>query len=199
MADTPHPNMVRAQEVWDALAKGEMIGLDDQADDVIVENGPGAGPSRSLVRGPIPVLSRRPGTCVPPLAGADRRSVGHDHYGAAKCPAVSTPIATCTSLPPSTSTEPNSAWSRSLPPQPAIAACCGGRPHHQARHGAKGQGGQIKAAGHPVPQALRGPRGLFPPGRHWPLTSIGASLPSGRAWITAAWKLRSAGPNSAQR
>jgi hypothetical protein len=46
MGDAPHPNMVRAQEVWDAVAKGEVAGLDDFADNIVVENGPGAGPWR---------------------------------------------------------------------------------------------------------------------------------------------------------
>lgn len=41
-----HPNQVRAQEVWDALARGELAGLDDQAEGIVVENGPGAGPWR---------------------------------------------------------------------------------------------------------------------------------------------------------
>jgi hypothetical protein len=44
MSDGPHPNLVRAQEVWDAVAKGELAGLDDFADNIAVENGPGAGP-----------------------------------------------------------------------------------------------------------------------------------------------------------
>lgn len=42
----PHPNGVRAQETWDALARGELAGLDDQAENIVVENGPGAGPWR---------------------------------------------------------------------------------------------------------------------------------------------------------
>ena len=46
MGDAPHPNLVKAQEVWDAVAKGELAGLDDFADNVEVENGPGAGPWR---------------------------------------------------------------------------------------------------------------------------------------------------------
>jgi SnoaL-like domain len=41
-----HPNGLRAQAIWDALARGELAGLDDQADDIVVENGPGAGPWR---------------------------------------------------------------------------------------------------------------------------------------------------------
>jgi len=46
MGDPVHPNLVKAQETWDALARGEIAGLDDQADGIIVENGPGAGPWR---------------------------------------------------------------------------------------------------------------------------------------------------------
>jgi len=46
MGDAPHPNLVKAQEVWDAIAKGELAGLDDFTDNITVENGPGAGPWR---------------------------------------------------------------------------------------------------------------------------------------------------------
>lgn len=46
MGDAPHPNLVKAQDTWDALARGELAGLDDQADNIVVENGPGAGPWR---------------------------------------------------------------------------------------------------------------------------------------------------------
>ncbi len=46
MDDALHPHLVRTQETWDAIARGELAGLDDQADTVIVENGPGAGPWR---------------------------------------------------------------------------------------------------------------------------------------------------------
>jgi ketosteroid isomerase-like protein len=45
-----HPNGFRVQETWDALARGEIAGLDDQAENIVVENGPGAGPWR-LVEG----------------------------------------------------------------------------------------------------------------------------------------------------
>jgi SnoaL-like protein len=48
MGDAPHPNLVKAQEVWDAIGRGELAGLDDFTDDVAVENGPGAGPWRVL-------------------------------------------------------------------------------------------------------------------------------------------------------
>jgi len=41
-----HPNMVKAQEAWDAVARGELGGVDDFADAIVVENGPGAGPWR---------------------------------------------------------------------------------------------------------------------------------------------------------
>jgi SnoaL-like protein len=46
MGDAPHPNLLMAQEVWDAIARGELAGLDDFTDDIVVENGPGAGPWR---------------------------------------------------------------------------------------------------------------------------------------------------------
>lgn len=46
MEDGAHPNLIKTQETWDALARGEIAGLDDQADDIVVENGPGAGPWR---------------------------------------------------------------------------------------------------------------------------------------------------------
>jgi hypothetical protein len=46
MDDVLHPNGQKAQETWDALARGELAGLDDQADGIVVENGPGAGPWR---------------------------------------------------------------------------------------------------------------------------------------------------------
>lgn len=56
MGDVPHPNLGKAQETWDALARGELAGLDDQADNVIVENGPGAGPWR-VVEGKEPFFT----------------------------------------------------------------------------------------------------------------------------------------------
>jgi hypothetical protein len=46
MDTASHPNGVRAQQTWDALARGEIAGLDDQAENIVVENGPGAGPWR---------------------------------------------------------------------------------------------------------------------------------------------------------
>ncbi|MBS1837721.1 MAG: hypothetical protein JST64_08485 [Actinobacteria bacterium] len=49
MADL-HPNLVKAQDTWDAVARGELGDTDDFADDIVVENGPGAGPWR-LVEG----------------------------------------------------------------------------------------------------------------------------------------------------
>jgi hypothetical protein len=48
MGEAQHPNLVKAQETWDAVARGEIAGLDDQADGLIVENGPGAGPWRGV-------------------------------------------------------------------------------------------------------------------------------------------------------
>ena len=46
MDDALHPNLVRTQETWDAIAGGELAGLDDWTDTIVVENGPGAGPWR---------------------------------------------------------------------------------------------------------------------------------------------------------
>lgn len=46
MAGNPHPNLLKAQTSWDAVARGELGDVDDFADDLIVENGPGAGPWR---------------------------------------------------------------------------------------------------------------------------------------------------------
>jgi hypothetical protein len=43
-----HPNMVKANDSWEALRRGEMGGLDEFTDDMKVENGPGAGPWRKL-------------------------------------------------------------------------------------------------------------------------------------------------------
>lgn len=47
---TEHPNVERTQDSWDAVARGEiepvLAGL---AEDLIVENGPGAGPWRHIV------------------------------------------------------------------------------------------------------------------------------------------------------
>lgn len=42
-----HPNFVKAQATWDAIGRGEM-NFDDLADDLVVDNGPGAGPWRHL-------------------------------------------------------------------------------------------------------------------------------------------------------
>lgn len=44
--EAEHPSRQKAQAIWDVIAKGELAGLDDQADDIVVENGPGAGPWR---------------------------------------------------------------------------------------------------------------------------------------------------------
>lgn len=46
-ARTDHPNFVKAQETWDAIGRGE-LNVDDLADDIVVDNGPGAGPWRHL-------------------------------------------------------------------------------------------------------------------------------------------------------
>jgi hypothetical protein len=46
MSGSLHPNLVKTQEAWDAIAKGELGGSDDFSDNIIVENGPGAGPWR---------------------------------------------------------------------------------------------------------------------------------------------------------
>jgi ketosteroid isomerase-like protein len=44
-----HPNFTAIQSSWDALAAGDLVGaLDLLADDVVVDNGPGAGPWRHL-------------------------------------------------------------------------------------------------------------------------------------------------------
>ena len=42
-----HPNVKEVQEAWDAVAEGNPAPAFEQlADDVVVENGPGAGPAR---------------------------------------------------------------------------------------------------------------------------------------------------------
>lgn len=46
MSNTSHPNLIKAQESWEAVARGELGGVDDFTDDIVVENGPGAGPWR---------------------------------------------------------------------------------------------------------------------------------------------------------
>ena len=44
-----HPNFASTQKVWDAIAEGDFVsGLDVLTDDVVVDNGPGAGPWRHL-------------------------------------------------------------------------------------------------------------------------------------------------------
>jgi ketosteroid isomerase-like protein len=43
----PHPNFVRTEQSWEAVRRGE-LNLDDLADDIVVENGPGAGPWRHV-------------------------------------------------------------------------------------------------------------------------------------------------------
>jgi ketosteroid isomerase-like protein len=45
-----HPRMAEAQSAWDALAAGDPgPAFDSLAEDVVVENGPGAGPWRHVV------------------------------------------------------------------------------------------------------------------------------------------------------
>lgn len=46
MSDRTHPNAVRTQQTWDAVARGELGDGSDFADGLSVENGPGAGPWR---------------------------------------------------------------------------------------------------------------------------------------------------------
>lgn len=48
MGDAPHPNMAKVQEVWDAVARGELGDPDLFTDDIVFENGPGAGPWRVI-------------------------------------------------------------------------------------------------------------------------------------------------------
>ena len=44
-----HPNFVATQGSWDALAGGDLLGaLDVLSDDVVIDNGPGAGPWRHV-------------------------------------------------------------------------------------------------------------------------------------------------------
>ena len=43
-----HPNMVKTNEAWDAVRRGELGSLDDFTEDLVVENGPGAGPWRHV-------------------------------------------------------------------------------------------------------------------------------------------------------
>src|SRR4051812_44122124 len=44
-----HPNLVATQQSWDAMTNGDLMGaLDLLADDLVVDNGPGAGPWRHL-------------------------------------------------------------------------------------------------------------------------------------------------------
>lgn len=42
-----HPNFVRTEQSWEAVRRGELA-LDDLADAIVVENGPGAGPWRHV-------------------------------------------------------------------------------------------------------------------------------------------------------
>jgi ketosteroid isomerase-like protein len=48
MGDAPHPNMAKVQEVWDAVARGELADPDAFTDNIVFENGPGAGPWRVI-------------------------------------------------------------------------------------------------------------------------------------------------------
>ncbi len=45
VTQTPHPNLVKTQEIWDLVREDRAVEvLDSIADDIIIENGPGAGP-----------------------------------------------------------------------------------------------------------------------------------------------------------
>ena len=44
---TDHPNFINAQAAWDAIGRGD-VDLDAFTDDMVVDNGPGAGPWRHL-------------------------------------------------------------------------------------------------------------------------------------------------------
>ncbi len=76
------PNMIRTQEIWDAIERGELK-LDELADDVVVDNGPGAGP-RPHIESEVAFFTfvmkfvrffKAPGTRpgVPFVAGAEER------------------------------------------------------------------------------------------------------------------------------
>lgn len=44
-----HPNFIRTQEAWDRVARNDFaMALEAVADDVVVDNGPGAGPWRHV-------------------------------------------------------------------------------------------------------------------------------------------------------
>lgn len=44
-----HTNFLRTQQAWDAVAIGDyMTAINDYAEDIIVDNGPGAGPYRHV-------------------------------------------------------------------------------------------------------------------------------------------------------
>jgi ketosteroid isomerase-like protein len=44
-----HPNFTRTQQSWDAVARGDFTqALDELADNLVVDNGPGAGPWRHV-------------------------------------------------------------------------------------------------------------------------------------------------------
>jgi ketosteroid isomerase-like protein len=46
---TTHPNFSRTQGSWDGVARGDFAAAIEQlADDVVIENGPGAGPWRHI-------------------------------------------------------------------------------------------------------------------------------------------------------
>jgi ketosteroid isomerase-like protein len=46
---TEHPNFVTTQKAWDAIAEGDLVGaLEHLADDIVIDNGPGAGPWRHI-------------------------------------------------------------------------------------------------------------------------------------------------------
>ncbi len=82
MDDALHPNLVRTQETWDAIARGELAGLDDQADTIVVENGPGAGPWR-VVEGKEAFLTFA--MQFIPFFGGTWHQDGHCIYGDDRC------------------------------------------------------------------------------------------------------------------
>jgi hypothetical protein len=49
VTEIPHPNLVKTQEIWDLVRQDRAAEvLDSVADDIIIDNGPGAGPWRHV-------------------------------------------------------------------------------------------------------------------------------------------------------
>jgi hypothetical protein len=49
VTEIPHPNLVKTQEIWDLVRDDRAAEvLDSIADDIIIDNGPGAGPWRHV-------------------------------------------------------------------------------------------------------------------------------------------------------